>query len=66
MWTIALIAGGGGFAVKHAIHGGPRLTALAVLPIYGGIYLALAYWMGVPELIRIAHAARTRLFPQRR
>ena len=66
LWTIALIAGGGGFAVKHAIHGGPRLTALAVLPIYGGIYLALAYWMGVPELIRIAHAARTRLFPQRR
>jgi putative peptidoglycan lipid II flippase len=66
LWTIALIAGGGGFAVKHAIHGGPRLTALAVLPVYGGIYLGLAYWMGIPELIRIAQAARTRLFPQRR
>jgi putative peptidoglycan lipid II flippase len=66
LWTISLIAGVSGFALKHAIHGGPRLTALAVLPIYGGIYFGLAYWMGIPELTRIAHAARERLFPRRR
>jgi len=39
------------------LHTGPRLTALAVIPVYGVIYLGLAYWLRVPELTRlIGHA----------
>ena len=58
---MALGAGVVGFAIKHALHTGPRLTALAVIPVYGGVYLGLAYWMGIPEFTRIASYARTRL-----
>ncbi|MGH8014478.1 MAG: murein biosynthesis integral membrane protein MurJ [Candidatus Binataceae bacterium] len=53
LWLMALIASVAGLAVKHAMHGGPRLTGLAVLPAYGVVYLGLAYWMELPELRRI-------------
>lgn len=66
LWTMALIAGGGGFAIKHALHAGPHLTALAVIPVYGGIYLGLAYWMGIPEFARIANYAGARFTPRPR
>jgi putative peptidoglycan lipid II flippase len=64
LWAMALTAGVIGFAIKHAIHAGPRLTALAVIPAYGGVYLGLAYWMGIPEFTRIASYARGRFRPR--
>jgi putative peptidoglycan lipid II flippase len=64
LWAIALAAAAVALAVKYAFHGGPRLKALAVIPAYGGVYLGLAYWMGVPELQRLAGYAFARLRPR--
>jgi putative peptidoglycan lipid II flippase len=64
LWAMALIAGASGFAIKHAIHAGPRLTALAVLPVYGGVYMGLAYWTGIPEFARIANYVGARFKPR--
>jgi hypothetical protein len=61
---MALTAGIIGFAIKHAMHAGPRLTALAVIPVYGGVYLGLAYWMSIPEFTRIVSYARGRFRPR--
>ena len=53
LWAMAIAASAAGYAVKFYLGGaGPRLSALAVLPVYGAIYLGLAYWMGLPELSR--------------
>ena len=51
LWAIALVATAAGWAVKLAMgHAGPRLMALAVLPVYGAVYLGIAWWMQLPEL----------------
>jgi hypothetical protein len=47
------------------MHAGPRLTALAVIPVYVGVYLGLAYWIGIPEFTRIAAYGSGRLHPRR-
>ena len=65
LWVMALFAGACGLAIKHAIHTGPRLTAFAVLPVYGGVYLGLAYWIGIPEVARIANYVTARIKPRR-
>ncbi len=53
LWAMAIAASAAGYAVKFYLGGaGPRLSALAVIPVYGSIYLGLAYWMGLPELSR--------------
>jgi hypothetical protein len=51
---MALAASGAGLAIKFSLHAGPRLTAVAVIPVFGAVYLGLAYWMRMPELNRIA------------
>jgi len=57
LWGMALAASTAALAVRFSLHTGPRLTALAVIPVYGVIYLGLAYWLRVPELTRlIGHA----------
>jgi putative peptidoglycan lipid II flippase len=57
LWLMALAAAAAALAVKYSFHAGPRLTALAVIPVYGAVYLGLAHWTGVPELQRLtAHA----------
>ncbi|HEX4211246.1 MAG TPA: murein biosynthesis integral membrane protein MurJ [Candidatus Binataceae bacterium] len=61
LWMMALTASAAAVAVKFSIHAGPRLTALAVIPVYGAVYLGMAYWMGIPELDRIVGYARGRL-----
>lgn len=61
LWAMALTAGAIGFALKHEIHRGPRLTALAVLPVYGIAYFGLAWWSGVPELTRLARSVFARI-----
>ena len=65
LWVMALLAGACGLAIKHALHTGPRLTAFAVLPVYGGVYLGLAYWIGIPEVARIANYVTARIKPRR-
>ena len=60
LWAMALAASAAALAVKMSLHAGPRLTAVVVLPVYGTIYLGLAYWLRVPELTRVAgHAFRS-------
>ena len=65
LWGMALAASIAALAVRFSLHAGPRLTALAVIPAYGGVYLGLAYWLRVPELTRLAGHAFGR-FESRR
>ncbi len=65
LWGMALAAAIAALAVKFSLHSGPRLTALAVIPVYGAVYLGLAYWLQVPELTRLAGYAFAR-FDSRR
>ncbi|MGH7880909.1 MAG: murein biosynthesis integral membrane protein MurJ, partial [Candidatus Binataceae bacterium] len=64
LWAMALAAGAIAFAIKHQLHAGPRLTALAVIPVFAAVYLGLAYWTQVPELTRIIRASVARLRPR--
>jgi putative peptidoglycan lipid II flippase len=63
LWAMALAASLAALAVKFSLHSGPRLTALAVIPVFGAVYIGLAYWLRIPELTRLAgHAlGRTKL-----
>jgi putative peptidoglycan lipid II flippase len=60
LWAMALAASLAALAVKFSLHAGPRLTALAVIPAFGAVYLGLAYWLQVPELTRLAGHALGR------
>jgi putative peptidoglycan lipid II flippase len=64
LWLMAVTAAAAAVAVKFAIHAGPRLTALAVIPAYGAVYLGLAHYTGVPELRRLTTHALARLRPR--
>ena len=66
LWMMALAASVAAVAVKYSLHAGPRLTALAVIPAYGAVYLGLAHWIGIPELQRFVGYARRRLTARRR
>ena len=61
LWAMAIGAGIAALVVKYSIHAGPRLTAMAVIPVFGTVYLGLAYWAGMPELTSIAGHAFARL-----
>ena len=65
LWGMALAASIAALAVRFSIHAGPRLTALAVIPVYGAVYIGLAYWLRVPELTRLTGHALGR-FDSRR
>jgi putative peptidoglycan lipid II flippase len=65
LWAMALAASLAALAVKFSLHAGPRLTALAVIPVYGAVYLGLAHWLRVPELTRLAGHAFGRLESRR-
>ena len=61
LWAIALLATAAGWAVKLEMgHAGPRLMALAVLPVYGAVYLGIAWWMQLPELRRATNYLAAR------
>ncbi len=50
LWGMAFLAATIAFAIKFATpHVGPRLQALMVIPVFGAIYLGLAYALGLPE-----------------
>ena len=62
LWSMALAASAAGLVVKLSLIGAePRLMAAAVIPVYGGVYLGLAYLLGLPELIRVANRVRSGL-----
>jgi putative peptidoglycan lipid II flippase len=61
LWGMALVASIAALAVKASFHGGPRLTAMAVIPVYGATYIALAYFLRIPELTRLAGYTFARL-----
>ena len=66
LWMMALAAAAAALAVKYGVHAGPRLTALVVIPVYGAVYLGLAYWTDVAELQRFTAYALARLKPRGR
>jgi putative peptidoglycan lipid II flippase len=66
LWGMALAASIGALAVRFSCHAGPRLTALAVIPVYCAIYLGLAYWLRLPELTRLTAHAFGRFESRRR
>jgi len=53
LWGMALAASIVALAAKLSLHAAPRLTALAVIPLYGTVYLGLAFCLKVPELRRL-------------
>jgi hypothetical protein len=62
LWMIALISGGLAFAAKLAIAFLPPIPCgLIVLSIYGILYAALSFRMGVPQARSVLEAARKRL-----
>ncbi|HKV53455.1 MAG TPA: murein biosynthesis integral membrane protein MurJ [Candidatus Binataceae bacterium] len=61
LWGMAIAAAIVALGIKSSFHGGPRLTALAVIPAYGAVYLGLAYWLKMPELTRLAGYVFARL-----
>jgi putative peptidoglycan lipid II flippase len=61
LWLMALAASAAALSVKFAVHAGPRTTAIAVLPVYAGVYFGLAYLTGVPEFTRLIAQAFARL-----
>lgn len=64
LWVLAIAAGVAAFAVKAMVAGAaPALEALAVLPVFGLIYLGGAYLAGVAELRQMADALSRRLWP---
>ena len=65
LWTLALGAAMLAFALKLRMVGfGPRFGGLVILSIYGGLYLAGAWMLKLPELEQIASQV-TRGFARR-
>jgi putative peptidoglycan lipid II flippase len=65
LWGMALVASLAALAVKFALHTSPRLSALAVIPTYGAVYLGLAFWLRVPELTQLTGHMLGRFIPER-
>ncbi len=62
LWGMALLASAAAFALKlYTPWAGPRLKALVVIPVYGAVYLGLAYFAGMPELTEAVATVRRRL-----
>ncbi len=67
LWLHALAAAALAIGVKYALAGhGPRLVALAVIPVYGAVYLGLGWWAGMPELHQLIGFLKRRLSGRRR
>jgi putative peptidoglycan lipid II flippase len=66
LWGMALTSSIVALAAGYLMPGGPRSTALVVIPLYGAVYLGLAYWLRVPELARLTTHVFGRRFEPRR
>lgn len=62
LWAMALAAAAAALAMKFEIpHGGPRVVGLAVVAVYGTVYMGIAWWSGLPELERVTGFVTRRL-----
>ena len=51
LWAMALAACAAGYMLKLSLHGhGPKLVAMGVIPAFAGVYLGLAWLLGIEEL----------------
>jgi len=65
LWSLALGAATIAFVLKLQMAGfGPRIQGLAVLSVYGGLYFAGAWIIGIPEFAQFTDQIRRRFFPQ--
>ena len=64
LWSLALGAAAIAFILKLQMAGfGPRIQGLTVLSVYGGLYFAGAWMIGIPEFSQFTDQIRRRLFP---
>ncbi|HEY1849389.1 MAG TPA: murein biosynthesis integral membrane protein MurJ [Candidatus Binataceae bacterium] len=61
LWAMAIAAAVVGIALKLALHGNPRIVALAIIAAYSATYMGLAYLTHEPELDRLAGYLKRRL-----
>jgi putative peptidoglycan lipid II flippase len=62
LWGMAVLAATFAFAIKFATpHAGPRFEALLVIPVFGAIYLGLAYLLDLPEFRGFVGIVKRRL-----
>ena len=65
LWSLALGAAALAFVLKLQMAGfGPRIQGLTVLSVYGGLYFAGAWVIGIPEFAQFSDQIRRRFFPQ--
>jgi putative peptidoglycan lipid II flippase len=65
LWSLALGAAVIAFALKLQMTGfGPRIQGLTVLSVYGGLYFAGAWIIGIPEFAQFTDQIRRRFFPR--
>ena len=65
LWTVALGAAMLAFMLKLLIAGvGPRIAGLAILSVYGGLYLLGAWLLKLPELEQIVGQVTRRFAPR--
>ncbi|MGH7813167.1 MAG: murein biosynthesis integral membrane protein MurJ [Candidatus Binataceae bacterium] len=62
LWALAIGAAAIAFLLKlHMAGFGPRLTGIAVIPVYGGLYLGGAWLLRIPELSQLVREIANRL-----
>ncbi|GAC1478590.1 MAG: murein biosynthesis integral membrane protein MurJ [Gemmatimonadaceae bacterium] len=49
LWGTAILATAAALAVHRGVHAGPRVTALLVCSVFGGVYLLVATKLGISE-----------------
>jgi putative peptidoglycan lipid II flippase len=65
LWSLALGAAAIAFVLKLQMTGfGPRIQGLTVLSVYGALYFAGAWMIGIPELSQFTDQIRRRFFPR--
>jgi putative peptidoglycan lipid II flippase len=63
LWSLAIGAAAIAFFLKLRTAGfGPRIQGLTVLSVYGGLYFAGAWILGVPELTQLTDQISRRFF----
>jgi putative peptidoglycan lipid II flippase len=64
LWSLALGAAAIAFMLKLQMAGfGPRIQGLTVLSVYGGLYFAGAWMIGIPEFAQFTDQIRRRFSP---
>ncbi|HJU09579.1 MAG TPA: murein biosynthesis integral membrane protein MurJ [Candidatus Binataceae bacterium] len=61
LWAMAIAASVAAIMLKFAMPSGTRISALAVIPLYGVVYIGLAYYLRIPELNRLMRHTFGRL-----